>query len=130
MADTTVTVAGNCTGEPVTRFSAAGAAVVSFAVAVTARKRNEATGKWEDGDTSFFDVSCFGRLAENVAESVSKGKRIVVVGALKQSKWEKDGEKRSKIEIVADEVAVSLKWDALADSGGATPARAIVEEPF
>ena len=65
----------------------------------------------QEDETSFFDVTCFSQLAENVAESVRKGARVVVYGTLKQRSWETDGgDRRSKVEILADEVAPSLKW--------------------
>lgn len=107
---TTVTVAGNITRDPELRFIASGAAVATFGVAVSSR-RKDASGNWVDGDTSFFDVTCWRDLAENVAESLTKGVRVVVVGRLQQRTWEtKDGDKRSKVEVVADEVGVSLRW--------------------
>lgn len=132
MADTSVSIVGNCTRDPETRFTQSGMCVASFGVAVSARKKNEATGQWEDGEASFFDVTAFGRLAENVAESVAKGRRVVVAGALKQSSWEKDGQKRSKVEVVADDVGVSLKWDPIESGSSAVPAKrvSVDEEPF
>ena len=134
MADTSVTICGNATNAPEQRYTQSGMAIASFGVAVSSRKKN-ASGEWEDGDTSFFDVSCFGRLAENVAESVQKGKRVVVAGVLKQSSWERDGERRTKVEIVADDVALSMKWDSYAsDGGGSSKPRvssaALEDEPF
>jgi len=134
MADTSVTICGNATNAPEQRYTQSGMAVASFGVAVSSRKKN-ASGEWEDGETSFFDVSCFGRLAENVSESVQKGKRVVVAGVLKQSSWESDGGRRTKVEIIADDVALSMKWDSYANDGGATPkvrAAAIAndDEPF
>ena len=106
-----VTIAGNCTRDPELRFSQGGLSIASFGLAYSTRKRNE-QGGWEDGETSFFDVTCFGQLADNVAESIHKGDRVIVTGTLKQRSWEaKDsGEKRSKVEIIADEVGPSLKW--------------------
>jgi single-strand DNA-binding protein len=134
MADTSVTIVGNCTRVPEVRYSNAGKPITNLSVAVTLRKKNEA-GTWENGDTSFFDVVCFDRLAENVAESVGKGQRIVVSGALKQSSWEKDGQKRTKVEIVAEEIALSLRWDAIVSDAPKIPkAKAQIqqfeEEPF
>jgi single-strand DNA-binding protein len=114
------------------RFTASEMAVASFSVAVTAR-RKAADGSWENGDTSFFDVTAFGRLAENIGDSVTKGQRVIVSGTLKQSSWEKDGQKRSKIEIVADEVGPSLKWDPIVQGEVSIPARKpkfVDEEPF
>lgn len=134
MPDTFVSVAGNCVADPELRTANSGTSVLSFAVAVTGRKKNESSGQWENGDTSFFDVVCFGKLAENVADSVSKGKRVMVMGSLRQSSWEKDGQKRSKIELVADEVGPSLKWDSVGASSPSarpsSPVRVIEDEPF
>jgi single-strand DNA-binding protein len=108
--DNTVTVVGNCTRDPELRFTPSGQAVANFGLAVNRRWQNRQTQEWEEA-VSFFDVSCWQQLAENVAESVQKGTRIVVTGRLDQRSWEtQDGDKRSKIEIVADEVAPSLRW--------------------
>lgn len=108
MADSTVTIVGNVTRDPEIRFTAAGAGVASFGVAVSRRfKRND---EWEE-QTSFLDVTCWREMAENVVESVAKGMRVIVTGRLEQRSWESDsGEKRSKVEIVADEVGPSLRW--------------------
>jgi len=110
MADNNVSVVGNCTRDPELRFTPSGQAVANFGLAVNRRWQNRQTQEWEEA-TSFFDVTCWQQLAENVAESVQKGTRIVVTGRLDQRSWEtQDGDKRSKVEIVADEVAPSLKW--------------------
>ena len=88
-----------------------GMQVAGFGVAINQRRRNNDTGQWEDGETSYFDVTCFRELAENVAESISKGTRVIVSGTLRQRSWETpDGDKRSKVEIIADEVGPSLRW--------------------
>ena len=109
--DNTVTIIGNCTRDPVLRYTNSGMQVVGFGVAINQRRRNNETGQWEDGETSYFDVTCFRELAENVAESVSKGTRVIVSGTLRQRSWETpDGDKRSKVEIIADEVGPSLRW--------------------
>lgn len=97
-----VTVVGNITRDPELRFTASGLAVCGFGVAVNRKRGEEET-------TSFFDVSSFGDLAEHVAE-LPKGCRVIVVGRLEQRSWEKDGEKRSKVELVADEIGPSLRW--------------------
>jgi single-strand DNA-binding protein len=108
--DNTVTVVGNCTRDPELRFTPSGQAVANFGLAVNRRWQNRQTQEWEEA-VSFFDVTCWQQLAENVAESVQKGTRIVVTGRLDQRSWEtQDGDKRSKIEIVADDVAPSLRW--------------------
>ena len=109
--DNTVTIIGNCTRDPELRYTNSGMQVVGFGVAINQRRRNNETGQWEDGETSYFDITCFRELAENVAESVSKGTRVIVTGTLRQRSWETpDGDKRSKIEIIADEVGPSLRW--------------------
>jgi len=108
--DNTVTIVGNATRDPELRFTASGQAVASFGVAVNRRWQNRQTQEWEEA-TSFFDVTCWQQMAENVAESVQKGTRVVITGRLDQRSWETDnGEKRSKVEIVADEIAPSLRW--------------------
>ena len=108
--DNTVTVTGNATREPELRFTPSGQAVASFGIAVNRRWQNRQTQEWEEA-VSFFDITCWAQLAENVAESVAKGTRVTVAGRLDQRSWEtQEGEKRSKVEIVADDVAVSLRW--------------------
>jgi single-strand DNA-binding protein len=105
-----VTVVGNCTRDPELRFTAGGQAVASFGLAVNRRWQNRQTNEWEEA-VSFFDVTCWAQLAENVAESITKGSRLIVSGRLDQRSWEtQDGDKRSKIEIVADEVGPSLTY--------------------
>jgi len=108
--DNTVTVIGNVTREPELRFTNTGQALASFGLAWNRKWQNRQTGQQEE-QVSFFDVTCWGQLGENVAESVQKGSRVIVYGRLDQRSWEtQDGEKRSKVEIIADEVAPSLKW--------------------
>lgn len=106
--DNHVTVVGNVTREPEIRYTPSGATVATFGVAVNRRwKRGD---DWQE-ETSFFDVKCWSQLAENVVESIQRGCRVIVSGRLEQRSWETDsGEKRSKVEVVADEVAPSLKW--------------------
>jgi single-strand DNA-binding protein len=105
-----VTVVGNCTRDPELRFTSSGQAVATFGLAVNRRWQNRQTNEWEEA-VSFFDVTCWQQMAENVAESVTKGSRVVVTGRLDQRSWEtQDGEKRSKIEIVADEIGPSLRY--------------------
>jgi single-strand DNA-binding protein len=106
----TVTVMGNCTRDPELRFTPSGMAVATFGLAVNRRWQNRQTNEWEEA-VSFFDVTAWQQLAENVAESVAKGTRVIVTGRLDQRSWEtQDGEKRSKIEIVADEIGPSLRF--------------------
>ena len=108
--DNTVTITGNATREPELRYTPSGQAVASFGVAVNRRWQNRQTQEWEEA-VSFFDVTAWSQLAENVSESVAKGTRVTVTGRLDQRSWETpEGDKRSKIEIVADDIAVSLRW--------------------
>jgi single-strand DNA-binding protein len=107
--DNTVTLIGNLTDDPELRFTPNGAAVANFRLAVTPRVK-DGEG-WRNGETSFFRVNCWRQLAENVTESLGKGARAVVIGRLRMRSWETDaGEKRTVVEVEADEVAPSLKW--------------------
>lgn len=109
-SDNNVTVVGNATRDPELRFTPSGQAVATFGLAVNRRWQNRQTQEWEE-KVSFFDVTSWREMAENVAESVQKGTRVIVTGRLEQRSWEtNDGEKRSKIEIVADEVGPSLRY--------------------
>lgn len=106
----TVTVVGNITRDPELRFTASGQANATFGLAVNRRWQNRQTSEWEEA-TSFFNVVCWRDMAENAAESLSKGSRVIVSGRLEQRSWETDnGEKRSVVEIVADEIGPSLRW--------------------
>ena len=108
--DNTVTVVGNITRDPELRFTPSGQAVASFGIAVNRRWQNRSNNEWEE-QTSFFDIKCWAQLAENVSESLGRGARVVVTGRLEQRSWQTDqGDKRSKVEIVADDVAPSLRW--------------------
>ncbi|MBV9282638.1 MAG: single-stranded DNA-binding protein [Chloroflexi bacterium] len=105
-----VTLIGNTTRDPELRFTPAGQAVATFGLAVNRRWQNRQTQQWEES-ASFFDVVCWGSLAENISDTISKGTRVIVSGRLDQRSWEtQDGEKRTKVEIVADEVGPSLRW--------------------
>lgn len=109
MADNTVTVVGNITDDPELRFTPSGAAVANFTVAVNRRFQKD--GQWEDKLDGFFRCSCWREMAENVAESLSKGARVIVTGRLSQRSWEaQDGSRRTDIEIQVDEVGPSLRW--------------------
>ena len=105
-----VSIVGNLTRDPELRFTPSGQATATFGVAVNRRWQNRQNNEWEEA-TSFFDVVCWAQLAENAAQSLTKGTRVVVSGRLDQRSWEtQDHEKRSKIEITADEVAPSLRY--------------------
>ena len=106
-----VVIVGNLTRDPELRYTPNGAALVKFGVAVSRRVKDDATGQWKDAETSFFDVTAWRSLAENVAESLTQGARVVVVGRLRTNSWETpEGEKRSVVEIEAEEIGPSLKW--------------------
>lgn len=124
---------GNLTRDPELRFSPTGTAVASLSVAVN-RKRNDVE------ETSYFDVTAFGTLAEHVAE-LPKGCRVIVVGRLIQQQWQtKEGDKRSKVAVIADEIGPSVRWATatVTKSGGGKPDDGISrpgkpaydEEPF
>lgn len=103
--DNNVTIVGNVTRDPELRFTQGGMAVASFGLAWNKRKKDG------EDEVSFFDVTCFRQMAENVAESIGKGSRVVVFGALQQNSWQTpEGDRRSKVEIIADEIAPSLRW--------------------
>jgi single-strand DNA-binding protein len=109
MADTTTIITGNLTDAPEIRYTQGGAAVADLRVAVTARIKDGDT--WKDGDTSYFRVTAWRQLAEHAVESLAKGDRVIVVGRLKARGWETpEGDKRSVVEVEADELGPSLKW--------------------
>jgi single-strand DNA-binding protein len=109
--ETVITVVGNLTGDPELRFTPSGAAVASFTVASTPRTLDKATNEWKDGEALFLRCSIWRQAAENVAESLQKGMRVIVQGRLQQRSYEtKEGEKRSVIEMQVDEIGPSLKY--------------------
>ncbi len=106
----TVTLVGNVTRDPELRFTPSGQATVTFGLAVNRRWQNRQTQEWEEA-TSFFDIVCWREMAENVSESLTRGSRVVVCGRLEQRSWETpEGDRRSKVEVVADEIGPSLRW--------------------
>lgn len=124
----TVTIVGNATRDPELRFTPSGTPICSFGVAWN--RRFDRGGEQVE-EVSFFDVTCWSSLAENVAESITKGARVVVSGRLDQRSWETpEGERRSKVEIVAEDVAPSLRWasaqihrNEFREGNGAAPRR-------
>jgi single-strand DNA-binding protein len=132
MTGNNITIIGNVTRDPELRFTASGQATATFGLAVNRRWQNRTNNEWEEA-VSFFNVVTWRELAENCAESLHKGSRAIVTGRLEQRSWETpDGEKKSVVEIVADEVGPSLRWasaqitrnerrgDAPASGGGAS----------
>jgi single-strand DNA-binding protein len=109
--ETVITVVGNLTDDPELRFTPSGAAVANFTVASTPRTLDKATNEWKDGDALFLRCSIWRQAAENVAESLQRGMRVVVQGRLRQRSYEtKEGEKRTVIELEVDEIGPSLKY--------------------
>lgn len=108
MADSTVTIVGNLTRDPELRFTAGGKGIASFGVAVN--RRWQQGGEWQE-KVSFFNVTAWDTLGENIAASLTKGTRVIVTGRLEQREYEtQQGEKRNVVEIVADEIGPSLRW--------------------
>lgn len=109
--DTIITVVGNLTADPELRFTPAGAAVANFTVASTPRIFDRQSSEWKDGEALFMRCSIWREAAENVAESLSRGSRVIVSGRLKQRSFEtKEGEKRTVIELEVEEIGPSLKY--------------------
>ncbi len=108
--DTPITLVGNLVDDPELRFTPSGAAVANFRVASTPRIFDKATNEWKDGDSLFLSCNVWRQAAENVAESLQRGMRVIVTGRLKQRSYEtKEGEKRTVFEVEVDEVGPSLK---------------------
>lgn len=109
--DVIVTVVGNVVNDPEIRYTQSGVAVINFTVATNPRRFNKQSNQWEDGDATFYRTSAWRTMAENAAESINKGDRVVVVGALSNRRYEtRDGGVGYSLEITADEVALSTKW--------------------
>jgi len=109
--DTTITVVGNLTADPELRFTPAGAAVANFTVASTPRSFDRQTNEWKDGEALFLRCSIWREAAENVAESLTRGSRVIVSGRLKQRSFEtREGEKRTVVEVEVDEIGPSLRY--------------------
>lgn len=109
--ETTITVIGNLTNDPELRFTPSGSAVANFTVASTPRTFDRASSEWKDGETLFLRASVWREAAENVAESLTKGMRVIVSGRLKSRSYEtKEGEKRTVIELEVDEIGPSLRY--------------------
>lgn len=103
MSINSVIVSGNLTRDPELRSTASGMPVLGFGIAVNDRRRNQQTGEWEDYP-NFIDCTMFGARAESVSRFLSKGSKVAIEGKLRWSQWERDGEKRSKIEIIVNEI--------------------------
>lgn len=139
MSSNTTVLAGNLTRDPEIRYTRDGQANATFGLAVTRRWQPRGSDQWEEA-TSFFDVVCWREMAENAAESLVRGSRVIVTGRLDQRSWETpDGDRRSKIEVVADEIGPSLRWATAqitknerrgpGGDGGGAPARPAPRPP-
>jgi single-strand DNA-binding protein len=105
-----VTIVGNLVDDPELRYTPNGAAVCKIRVAVNRRYKDE-SGQWKDGETSFFTINAWRSLAENAAETLTRGQRAIITGRLQQRSWEtQEGDKRTVVEIEADELGPSLRW--------------------
>lgn len=105
-----VTISGNLTRDPDLRTTATGNPVLGFGVAVNDRHKNSTTGEWEDYP-NFIDCTMFGTRAEKIAGYLSKGSKVAIEGKLRWSQWERDGQKRSKIEVIIDEIEFMSRGD-------------------
>ncbi len=109
--DTTITIVGNLTADPELRFIPSGAAVANFTVASTPRTYDRQSGEWKDGEAMFLRCNVWREAAENVAESLTRGSRVIVTGRLKQRSFEtREGEKRTVVEVEVDEIGPSLRY--------------------
>jgi single-strand DNA-binding protein len=109
--DTIITVVGNLTADPELRFTPSGAAVANFTVASTPRIYDRQSGEWKDGEALFLRCNIWREAAENVAESLTRGSRVIVQGRLKQRSFEtREGEKRTVVEVEVDEIGPSLRY--------------------
>ncbi|WP_280420317.1 single-stranded DNA-binding protein [Nocardia carnea] len=128
--DTVITVIGNLTADPELRFTPAGAAVANFTVASTPRIFDRTTNEWKDGEALFLRCNIWRDAAENVAESLTRGARVIVSGRLKQRSYEtREGDKRTVVELEIDEVGPSLKYATAKvnkTSGGGSRSRGIM----
>lgn len=115
-----VNISGNLTRDPELRATASGTQVLSFGVAVNDRRRNPQTGEWEDYP-NFVDCTMFGTRAEAVSRYLSKGSKVAIEGRLRYSSWERDGQRRSKLEVIVDEIEFMSRGQQ-GEAGGYAPA--------
>ena len=133
--ETVITVVGNLTAEPELRFTPSGAAVANFTVASTPRTLDKASGEWQDGEALFLRCNIWRAAAENVAESLTRGSRVVVQGRLRQRNFEHNGEKRTVVELEVDEIGPSLRYatakvNKVSRSGGSAAPAAAAADPW
>jgi single-strand DNA-binding protein len=135
--ETSITLVGNMTSDPELRFTPSGAAVANFTVASTPRTFDKASNSWKDGDALFLRCSVWRQAAENVAETLTKGSRVIVTGRLKSRSYEKDGQRRTVMELDVDEVGPSLRFAtakvskaARGSEGGQVSSGAPADDPW
>ena len=126
----TLTLVGNLTADPDLKYTSSGVAVAGFTVASTPRTYDKASNEWKDGEALFMRCSVWKEAAENVAESLRKGMRVVVTGKLKARSYEKDGQKRTVTELEVEEIGPSLRYAvATVDKAGASKPKPQSPEP-
>jgi single-strand DNA-binding protein len=129
--ETTITVIGNLTTDPELKFTPSGRAVANFSIANNPRTFDRQTNEWKDGEPLFLRCNIWAQAAENVAESLSKGLRVIVVGRLKQRSFEtRDGQKVTVFEIDVDEIGPSLRWATATVTKVTRSGRGSVDEPW
>ena len=124
-----VNISGNLTRDPETRRTNGGMAILSFGVAVNDRAKNPQTGEWEDRP-NFVDCVMFGTRAEAVSRYLSKGSKVAIDGKLRYSSWEKDGQRRSKLEVIVDEIEFMSRREDGARLAASQPASALVPDVY
>ena len=117
-----VTISGNLTCDAELRQTASGMAVLGFSVAVNDRRKNQQTGEWEDSP-NFIDCTMFGARAQSVSRFLSKGSKVAIEGKLRWSQWERDGQKRSKVEVIVDEIEFMTSRNDAPSQATAQPVR-------
>lgn len=124
-----VSITGNLTRDPELRSTAGGTAVMSFGIAVNDSRKNQQTGEWEDYP-NFIDCTMFGARAQSVSRFLSKGSKVAIEGKLRWSQWERDGQKRSKIEVIVDEIEFMSRQQGQLGSEPVYAAPATAPQPY
>lgn len=131
MTDTTLTIIGNLTADPDLRFTASGTPVANFTIASTPRTFDKAANEWKDGEALFMRCSLWKQAAENAAESLRRGTRVIATGRLKQRSYEtREGEKRTVIELEIDEIGASLRYAAGGEKRAAAKTSDTAPDPW
>ncbi|MCL1891221.1 MAG: single-stranded DNA-binding protein [Coriobacteriia bacterium] len=123
-----VLISGNLTRDPELRSTASGMPVLGMGIAVNDRRKNPTTGEWEDYP-NFIDCTMFGARAESVSRFLSKGSKVAIEGKLRWSQWEREGQKRSKIEVIVDEIEFMTSRDSGSGAGGGSASSASASAP-